>query len=159
MRKSYFILLYSILFLAAQHIKAQTPMQDANDRFDSYKENFVLELWKVYPGWASSVGYHKYDSLLVVPDFVSRIKELAFCDANLDSLKNFRLSDLSDVNKTDYYLIDNQLKYAEWTIKEQKAYEWDPSGYNVSEGFANMLGNDYEPLEARLRNFYMKMEF
>lgn len=126
-------------------------------RFNAYKERFVLSLWKVYPVWASSVGYHKYDASLVIPDVKARNKELAFCRKNLDSLQQFRLSELSDVNKTDYYLIENQLKYTEWGIKEQKAFEWDPSSYNVCGTFAEMLGNDYAPLEKRLRDFNARM--
>ncbi len=132
-------------------------MPDVNKQFDEYKEKFVLELWKIYPGWASGVGYHQYDNVLTVPDEQSRRVEQAFCNAQLGSLSKFTLSSLSDVNKTDYYLIKNQLEYALWVIKEQKAYQWDPSGYNVSEGFANMLGNDYAPLETRLRSFYARM--
>ena len=76
-------------------------MPAENTRFDKYKESFVLALWQLYPGWASSVGYHKFDSVLVVPDGASRIKELAFCEANLDSLRKFKVSDLSDANKID----------------------------------------------------------
>lgn len=133
------------------------PTIGANSRFDEYKERFVLALWKVYPGWASSVGYHKYDSVLVVPDDASRAKELAFCKAHLDSLKKFKLAELSDANKIDYYLIENQLKNAEWGIKEERAWEWNPAGYNVSESFASMLGNDYDDINTRLRNFYARM--
>ena len=138
-------------------INAKKPAPDANARFDKYKENFVLEMWKVYPSWASSVGYHKYDSVLVVPDEASRNHELAFCTANLDSLKKFKLAELSDLNKIDYHLIENQLKSAEWGIREEKAYEWNPASYNVSESFANMLGNEYADLDTRLRSFYARM--
>ncbi len=136
---------------------AKSPVADANGKFDKYKENFVLELWKVYPAWASSVGYHKYDSVLVIPNEESRNKEFSFCQTNLERLRSFKLADLSDANKIDYYLIDNQLQYALWGINEEKAYEWNPSVYNVSEGFANMLGNDYDDLNTRLRNFYARM--
>jgi len=136
---------------------AKSPAADANARFDKYKENFVLELWKVYPSWASSVGYHKYDSVLVIPNEESRNKEFSFCQSNLEKLRGFKVADLSDANKIDYYLIDNQLQYALWGINEEKAYEWNPSMYNVSESFANMLGNDYDDLNTRLRNFYARM--
>ncbi len=132
-------------------------MQTADDKFNAYKENFVLELWKVYPSWASGVGYHKFDYELIMPDVRARARELAFCSDNLELLKSFKLSELSDVNKTDYYLIENHLKYTEWGINEEKSYEWNPSVYNVSGGFADMLNNDYDSLDTRLRNFYRKM--
>jgi len=132
-------------------------MPDVNTKFDAYKERFVLDLWKTYPAWASSVGYHVYDSALVVTDAAELQKELKFCKDELDSLKGFDLTLLTDVNKTDYHLIENQLKSAEWGIKEQKSYEWDPSSYNVSGSFADMLGNDYDKLDTRLHNFYLKL--
>jgi uncharacterized protein (DUF885 family) len=130
---------------------------DMNPQFEKYKANFIEELWKVYPGWASGVGYHKYDSILVVPDEAERQRELAFSKANLDSLKSYDLKGLSDNNKTDYYMIENQLKSIDWTINEEKTYQWNPSEYNVSGAFAEMLNGNYDSLDVRLRNFYLKM--
>lgn len=130
---------------------------DMNPQFDKYKEQFIENLWRVYPGWASSQGYHKYDSVLVVPNEEARAKELAFAKSNLDSLKSFDISGLSDNNKTDYYMIENQLKSTEWAINEQKSYEWNPSEYNVSGAFAEILNGNYDSLDVRLRNFYLKM--
>jgi uncharacterized protein (DUF885 family) len=157
--KKYFI----AILLIAQYATMPTAIakgtaEDANKRFDDYKERFVQALWQMYPGWASGVGYHKYDNQLTVPDDASRKRELDFCKAHLDTLSHFRLTELNDANKTDFYLISNQLKYGQWGINEQKAYEWDPSSYNVSGGFADMLNNDYAPLEERLRNVYKRMQ-
>ncbi len=157
MKKSIIVIIFYSILTCMHTVSAKDTKQSADKLFDSYKERFVLALWKVNPSWASSVGYHKYDNKLVIPNDKSRMRELAFCKANLDSLKNFKLSELSDVNMTDYYLIENQLKYSEWGIKEQKAYEWDPSGYNVCGSFADMLSNDYAPLDKRLHNFYLRM--
>ena len=126
-------------------------------KFDAYKAQFIENLWKTYPGWASSQGYHKYDSVLVVPDDASRAKELAFAKENLDSLKSYDLKDLSDNNKTDYHMIENQLRSIEWSVNEQKSYEWDPSQYNVCGAFAEILNGNYDSADVRLRNFYLKM--
>ena len=130
---------------------------DMNPQFDKYKEQFIENLWKIYPGWASSQGYHKYDSILIVPNEESRSKELAFAKSNLDSLKTYDLNSLSDNNKTDYYMIENQLKSIDWSINEQISFEWNPSEYNVSGAFAEMLNGNYDSLDIRLRNFYLKM--
>lgn len=130
---------------------------DMNPQFDKYKEQFIDDLWKVYPGWASSQGFHKYDSILVIPNDAARAKELAFAKANLDSLKSFDINGLNDNNKTDYYMIENQLRSTEWAINELKAYEWNPSEYNVSGAFAEILTGNYDSLDVRLRNFYLKM--
>lgn len=142
---------------AAQENKGKTVSAVLDNQFDKYKENFIEELWKVYPGWASSVGYHKYDSILVVPDDASRAKELAFAEANLDSLNAYDLNSLSDNNKTDHHMIMNQLKGIIFNVKEMRSFEWNPSEYNVSGSFAEMLNNNYDSLDVRLRNVYLKM--
>ena len=130
---------------------------DANAKFDRYKENFIESLWKLYPGWASGVGYHKYDSLLVIPDEAMRNSELAFSKANLDSLAQFKQDELNDNNKTDYILIENQLKGIQWSVTDLKSYEWNPSEYNVCGSFAEMLNNNYDSLDVRLHNFNLRM--
>ncbi len=129
-----------------------------DETFNNYKEHFIEELWRQYPGWASSQGYHKYDTVLVVPNEAARQTELAFCKTNLDSLKKFDLNTLSDNNKTDFYLIENQLKSAQWSITDLKAYEWNPADYNVCGGFAEILANNYDSLDTRLHNFYLRMK-
>ncbi len=129
-----------------------------DDRFDRYKEQFIERLWALYPGWASSQGYHNYDSVLVVPDEAQRSKEMAFCKANLDSLKQFDLQRLSDNNQTDYHLIESQLRSTEWYNSSFRSYEWNPSDYNVCGGFAEMLANNYDSLDVRLHHFYLRMK-
>lgn len=140
----------------------ETPKQEAtagqDGHFDHYKEQFIERLWELYPGWASSQGYHKYDSVLIVPDEAQRSKELAFCKANLDSLKAFDLQSLSDNNQTDYHLIESQLRSTEWYSTTFRSYEWNPSDYNVCGSFAEMLANNYDSLDVRLHHFYLKMK-
>ncbi|MBL7889369.1 MAG: DUF885 domain-containing protein [Bacteroidia bacterium] len=136
----------------------QSNVVNMDPQFERYKGQFIEELWKVYPGWASSQGYHKYDSVLVVPTADARAKELAFAKANLDSLKAYDLKGLSDNNKTDYFMIENQLKSIEWSINSMRSFEWNPSDYNVCGAFAEMLNGNYDSLDVRLRNFYLKMQ-
>src|SRR5687768_10935192 len=119
----------------------------ADAGFDRFKNDFLEEFWKVYPGWANSVGYRKYDSILVVPDEASRNRELNFAKNYLDSLRQFKLEDLSSNNKTDYRLIENQLKSTAWGINEFKSWQWDPSAYNVGDAFAGLLTERYAPLD------------
>lgn len=148
------ILLLVVFCCMINMVSASTQ---TDEKFNSFKETFVLDLWKVYPGWASTVGYHKYDSALVIPTAASRANEVNFCNNQLKELQKFDIAALNDANKTDYHLIENQLKYAIWSVKELKTYEWDPSIYNVCGSFADMLGNNYEPLDTRLHNFNIRM--
>lgn len=134
------------------------PITKMDEAFDHHKEQFILSLWKVNPAWASTVGYHKYDSVLIVPNAASRMQEEAFCKAQLAKLKTFQLANLRPENVIDYKLIENQLQYQLFCIHELKSFEWDPSSYNICGLFADMLNNDYEPLDKRLHNLGIRLK-
>ncbi|MGF6850078.1 uncharacterized protein (DUF885 family) [Chitinophaga sp. W3I9] len=129
-----------------------------NNAFSAYQAHFIDALWKENPDWATSVGYHKYDSVLVVPDSTAAAARLAFAQQQLDSLKSYDPAALNDANKIDYQLIQNYLESVQWGIKEQKSNEWDPSSYNVSNTFAFILNENYAPLETRLRSFGSRLK-
>jgi len=53
--------------------------------------------------------------------------------------------------------MENELESIEWSIQDLKAYQWDPSSYNVTGTFAYILNEHYAPLANRLRHFFEKM--
>ena len=136
----------------------QTRENDTNPAFESYKSNFIESLWKVYPTWASEVGYHRYDSILMIPGAENKELQLKFINSYLDSLKTYEINRLSDNNKTDYHMIENQLHLLNWKLQEEKAYEWNPAIFNVSAYFAPILNDNYDSLDTRLHHFYLKMK-
>jgi len=150
------MLVSACLFAACQNPGTSQNTGSMNPDFDAYKNRFVEALWKVFPTWASSQGYHKYDSIFVIPDEASRNQAMAFANQQLDSLKAFNKDALNDNNRTDYQMIDQQLREIIWDIQEKKGYQWDPSSYNVGETFAVMLANNYDSLDTRLHNFYRR---
>ncbi|MGE0635944.1 MAG: DUF885 domain-containing protein [Bacteroidia bacterium] len=155
MKKLIFPLLALIISSCGNSTK---PTESQDKTFDVFKEAFVEELWKVNPEWASYNGYYKYDSVLSVPDDNYRKKQLSFSSVWLDSLKKFDVKQLSSSNKTDYLMIENQLKSNEFYINEFKSYEWNPSNYNLGETFAKMINEQYAPLDERLRNLYKRLQ-
>ncbi|MFO0322016.1 MAG: DUF885 domain-containing protein [Bacteroidota bacterium] len=157
MKKLITILSLAIFVACSLEKKSEITVQNQDATFDAYKERFVLHLWKLYPGWASGQGFHNYDIILTITNQEQRNKELAFNKSNLDSLKVFDLNALSDNNKTDYHLIEGYLNSAQWYVNQYKSYEWNPSEYNVCGGFAEMLANNYDSLDTRLHNFYLRM--
>src|ERR1035437_2451751 len=116
MKKSIFYISLAALF------SCQNNKMKPDTTFDSFKSNFIEALWKVYPEWANSQGYHKYDSILVIPNKEQRDKELAFCKTYMDSLKVFDLKTLSENDQIDYHLIENQLESLQWGITDFKGY-------------------------------------
>jgi uncharacterized protein (DUF885 family) len=147
----------ALLSIAISCAKKETG--DLNAAFDSYKNNYINETWKLYPEYASAMGYHKYDSILTITDDAFRQKSLSFAAANLDSLKKYDLSQLNTGNVIDYKMIKNNLESSTFEINEVKGYEWDPSSYNVSNTFAEMLNGTYDSLSVRLRNFNRRLKY
>jgi uncharacterized protein (DUF885 family) len=125
--------------------------------FEEFKSSFIEALWQVNPEWANAQGYHKYDSVLVVPDKQHRDMEVAFSKAYLTTLHSFDVKSLSENDQIDYHMIENQLLSTIWNINEFKSYEWNPSAYNVGEGFALLLTERYGTLEGRLHSFNLKL--
>jgi uncharacterized protein (DUF885 family) len=125
--------------------------------FAIYENSFLEGLWKLNPDWATTVGYHKYDSLLFIPNDQSREKMINYAKVQLDSLSRFEVNTLSDANKIDYHLMENEMELVQWQIKQLRSYQWDPASYNIIGTFAYILNEHYAPLAKRLRNFYEKM--
>lgn len=155
MKKNRFALFF--IFLLACTPSGNETRLTQNESFDVFKEHFVTTLWTIYPDWASSVGYHQLDSVLSIPDETQRTKEKLFFTSYLDSLSQIDLNRLSDQNKTDYYMIRDFLKAGIWELDSLKNYTWNPAGYNVCGGFAEILANNYDSLDIRLKNFHIRM--
>lgn len=147
------------LFIACKKEAGNGPTTPRdNTAFIAYEDHFLEALWKADPDQATGNGYHKYDSLLVVPNEKSRNNMLNFVKIQGDSLARFDVSQLNASNQIDYHIMQNQLEYINWRIIILKQYQWDPASYNVIGTFGYMLNEHYAPLAKRLRNFYEKME-
>jgi uncharacterized protein (DUF885 family) len=157
MKKIILPILLLVFFSSCNKSTKSADGGDDNKKFDQYKDRFVTSLWELNPDWAASQGYHQLDSVLIVPDPNYFKKQLDFANSNLDSLKNYSLEDLSDNNKTDFYMIKNQLESTIYGVNELKSYEWNPAEYNVCGAFAEILNGKYDSLDNRLRNFELKM--
>lgn len=136
----------------------QEEKKDANAAFDQYKEAFVLRLWEMNPGWASGMGYHTYDSVCIVPNKARQEIEREFVRKELDELSKVDSRLLSEANQIDLSLIRNYLQATAWEQQDLRSWEWNPSSYNICGGFAEMLGNNYAPLDERLRNFSIRLK-
>jgi uncharacterized protein (DUF885 family) len=134
--------------------KEKTTKNDSNSnvKFEVFKNNFVNALWKTSPQWATSQGFHNYDSVLIIPNDASRKADVDFNTAYLDSLKQFNITTLDQNNATDFALIENQLKQSNWNITTFKSHEWNPSNYNVGGTIAEILNNKNVALTTKVAN-------
>jgi uncharacterized protein (DUF885 family) len=150
-RAGYFLI---ILFLFGA-CKSKEPQQEKG--FEAWSATFVEDLWKQDPSMALWAGYHKYDSVLVVPDKAMLEHSTAFAKSKLAELKKFEPSSLTEGGKTDLAIVQNVLNRAIWENTEFRQLEWDPSVYNVGGSFSAILAYTSQPLKQRLDHIFMRM--
>ena len=134
---------------------AATAAPDA--RFDAFKGQFIEALWRQNPDYAASQGYHKYDSLLVIPNAAQRQSDDAFARQSLAALGTFALDSLSPNNQIDLRLLRNELRASRWYADTLRGWQWNPASYNLGASVGDLLAGRYFPLDRRLRNISDKI--
>jgi uncharacterized protein (DUF885 family) len=158
MRTLYCLIIFSLVIIGCQKDGQGALLTTKGDEsFTAYEGHYLDALWKISPDRATGVGYHKYDSILIVPNDKSREAIINFVKLQQDSLSRFEVNDLTEPNKIDYRILQNELEYTSWELTIAKPYQWDPTYYNPIPAFAYILNENYAPLAKRLRNFYQKM--
>lgn len=142
---------------AASADSAALSAANHEQTFAAFSERFLEAYWQQYPEAAIAVGYYQHAARLVVPDDAARAAELAFAQHWLAEANKFDASRLSDAERTDLALIKNQLEPTAWFQQQFRAFEWDPSEYNVANGFALLLNTAYAPLDERLRSVLTRL--
>lgn len=126
--------------------------------FSQFSNAFIDSLWELSPTWALYSGKHVNDGYLDIPNEASRAKTLAFVSAQQAALAKFDQQSLTANELIDYYLINNLLGSMVWDITTFKSWQWDPSNYNVAGGFAQIINENFAPLDDRLRSVLARME-
>jgi len=138
--------------------KTTEKVVDHDVEFEEFKSQFIEELWKENPIWASYEGFHSYDSILPIPNEVNRQKSLSFAKNMQNELNQFNEKDLSDLNRIDWFMIRDYLMSIEFFEKEFKSYEWNPASYNLGGAFFQVINYRKEPLNKRLKNIQLKLK-
>lgn len=146
-----FVIALLIIHIACNAPKKQDAGGNPDVSFNAFSERFLDAYWKQNPAAAISIGYGKYYDLLKVPDSAAFAGDVVFSKQYLDSLKQFNYDLLSDKNKIDYKIVENQLRATIWYIDTFGIQEWDPSSYNLSNECYEILHQDYAPLNEKLQ--------
>lgn len=121
-----------------------------NQSFEQFSNQFIEIYWSKFPESSSYAGYGKYDDIISIPNEASRSAHNEFANQQLVKLRNFDLAALNTQQQTDYYLIKNQLEKIIWDNETFKTWQWNPSVYNVSGGFALLLNNRFKSDDEKL---------
>lgn len=142
-------LLFAFYAFDAKQIKVKDI--DTNTLFDNFQPRFLDAFWKANPSAAIYSGYGKYYDLLIIPNSAAFADGVLFSNQWLDSLHAFNYNGLSDDNKINYNIIQNQLQSAIWYIDTFKSQQKDPSSYNLGGECYYLITQNYAPLTKRLQ--------
>ncbi|MDO7852422.1 DUF885 domain-containing protein [Hymenobacter convexus] len=158
MKLRYLPLLGLALASCSQADKTKTEAStNADARFDAFKNRFIEALWRQNPDYASSQGYHRYDSLLLIPNAAQRQSDDAFAQKYLAALGGFGLDSLSPNNQIDLRLLRNELRAERWYADTLKSWQWNPASYNLGAAVGDLLNGRHYRLDRRLRNISDKI--
>ena len=138
--------------------EASTTSAAAALNFNEYSQQFIDELWALSPTWALYSGKHVNDGYLDIPNQASRDKTLAFVKQQQTALAQFDPQSLTANELIDYKLLSNLVESMQWEITRFKGWQWDPSNYNVAGGFAQIINEDFAPLDERLTSVIARLE-
>ncbi|ACJ29334.1 Conserved hypothetical protein [Shewanella piezotolerans WP3] len=126
--------------------------------FQAFSQQFIDDLWVESPTWALYSGFHKYDGVLKVPNEQARQASLNFVNKQSALLASFDKASLPASLLTDYRLIENLIGEMRWNIETFKSWQWNPASYNVAGGFAQIINEDFAPLDERLISILSRMQ-
>lgn len=139
------------LLLAACASAPPATVPDGDTRFQAYVADMFEEMWREFPELAARVGNYKYAGQVAVPDEARRARSLAFYERHLATLAKLDPAALTPSNRVDHALVKTRFERARWEITTFKAWQWDPSTYNVGGDIDRLVITDFAPLDERLR--------
>jgi len=159
MKKTIYFLICTAFLACGEAKKEPTQEKTAPvNNFEEFSAEFVEEYWKINPISASYQGYHKYDSLLPIPNETTKKKKLEFASLWLERLKEFDFEPLEEQDKIDYQIIENQLSSYDFYMNKFKSGEWNPGAYNLGGAFFQVINFRDEDLNKRLENLSKKLD-
>lgn len=153
-------LLLACSFLAAGCSSMSVPpsTRDESARFHAHTAAVLEEMWQEFPEFAIRMGNYKYADRMSVPDAARRARTLAFYARHTAALEGFDERALNASNRVDLALMRNRFEQSRWSIDTFKAWQWQPSTYNVGGEFDQLLNTEFAPIDTRLRLALARLE-
>jgi len=160
--KNKVLVLVSLFFLIAcgssnDEKKADNKVLSFSN-FDEMKSEFIEDLWKLNPIWASYEGYHKYDDQLPIPNAERRKAQLDFASKWDQQLQTVDEGSLANNDRIDYRLMEDYIEEIAFNINEYRSYEWNPASYNLGGTFFQVLNYRQSSLEERMNALNSKLD-
>ncbi|MBL8525776.1 MAG: DUF885 domain-containing protein [Betaproteobacteria bacterium] len=156
MRQLFCSLACTLLLTACGTLPSMTTSED--QRFEAHANAVLEEMWREFPESATRAGNYKYIDRLTVPTQARRDASVAFYERQLAALASFDAAKLNAGHRVDLTLMRNHFESSRWYLTTFRAWEWQPSNYNVGNGFGVLLNTPFSPLDDRLKLMLTRME-
>ncbi len=132
--------------------------ETADQKFEVLANNYITELLKMNPEWATNLGEHAYDNRLNDYSLIGIENSRKFNDAYFVQLLKIPFSKLSKVNNIDARIMRDNLEYNKFRLEVLREYEWNPMSYNVGSALNDLISRDFAPLKERLTSAKARLE-
>ncbi|MFC4293765.1 DUF885 domain-containing protein [Novosphingobium tardum] len=136
------------------------PSASADAAFAALGQRFIASLTRFQPVDATTLGEHRYDSLLPDVTAAGRDAREAEWRAILAAMAQVDRSRLTRDNQVDFALLDNDLRFRLWQNDREQAWAWNPQLYNdiAAGSLYGLAARDFAPWPQRLRSATARME-
>ena len=146
------------LFLLMLSLIGCAPSVPEDQRFESLAKNYIEQLLRQNPELATALGDHRFDTRLNGYSLQAVEESRKLTVAYLDSLQSVRKEGLNTVNRIDYGILIDNLRYGLFQIDTLKDHEWNPLSYNFGGAIYALLARDFAPLKERLLSLKERMK-
>ena len=137
---------------ATKPAPAKRPTGSSDAMFKKVTDTLLTQFWSWHPNWATTVGFHRFDEHLDLPNANRFSGKLINYRNWLKTVDAFGKKDLSPSARMDYEIFRNQLRYMIWRLDTFKSYTWNPAEYNLGEVFELTLANPNRSLRDKMSN-------
>lgn len=129
-------------------------------QFDRLARQYIDESPALSPIGATTLGDHRFDSLVDDVSEATRKHERAFYQRFLGELTKLEKKSLSRENQVDYQLLTQQLRGDLWRLDVLQEWAWNPVAYTQLTGGAiyGLMAREFAPIEKRLMHVADRLE-
>jgi uncharacterized protein (DUF885 family) len=137
------------------------PAAASPDReFEAFAQRFLDETLRRAPTFATRVGDHRHDARWPDVSVQGTAADRAFAEDTRAALARLPLAQLSEQNRIDAAILDDDLRYELFSIDELKALDTNPLAYVnlISGGLDPLVTREFGTLESRMTALAGRLE-
>jgi uncharacterized protein (DUF885 family) len=148
-----------LLVLAVLAMNLSCSRSESSDQpFEQLAKQYVEDLLKLNPEFATALGDHRYDGRLDDYSLEGVERNLQLEKDYLQRLSAIDPAALNEINGIDYEIMRAQIEGSIFTIEVLREHEWNPMRYNLGGAIYGLLAREFAPLDQRLRSVQERLK-